>query len=122
MPPALLADENISGVTIRLLRERDFDVLSIAESRPSIRDAEVLDLVCRQQRWLLTFDSDYGSLVFRHLMPAPPGIVCLRSSPRSPEDPFERIMLALARYAGTRPFVVAGRHAGMRVRPLPVHG
>lgn len=122
MPPALLADENISGVTVRLLRESGFDVLSISESRPSLRDPDVLDLACRQQRWLLTFDRDYGDLVFNRRLTAPPGIVYLRFIPRSPEEAFERIRQALERYGANHAFVVIGRRAGMRVRPLPQHG
>ncbi|MGH8042251.1 MAG: DUF5615 family PIN-like protein [Rudaea sp.] len=121
MPSALLADENLSSVTIRLLREQGFDVLSIAESRPSIRDVEVLEMASRQQRWLLTFDGDYGDLIFNQRLLAPPGVVYLRFSPVSPQEPAERIIQALDKYRDVRAFIVVGRKAGMRMRPLPVN-
>lgn len=122
MLPALVADENISGITIRLLRARGLDVLSVGEMHPSLRDEEVLELARARQRWLVTFDRDYGDLIFNRHLPPPPGIVYLHFLPRTPEEPAGRILEALEKFAGTAAFVVVGRRTGMRMRPLPGHG
>jgi predicted nuclease of predicted toxin-antitoxin system len=38
----------------------------ISESAPSLRDPDVLALAVRERRILVTNDSDFGELVFRH--------------------------------------------------------
>jgi predicted nuclease of predicted toxin-antitoxin system len=119
--PALIADENISAVTVRSLREQGFDVHSVTESNPSIDDEEVLAVARIQKRWLITFDRDFGDLIFNGQVAPPPGIVYLRFSPLTPDEPFARIVEALERYAETTAFVVVTRNAGMRMRPLPNH-
>lgn len=60
----LLANENFPGPAIRLLRERGIDVVWVAERMPAATDAEVLACARAEGRWLLTFDRDYGELVF----------------------------------------------------------
>ncbi len=47
------------------------DVQSVATSAAGIDDRAVLDLARRGGRWLLTFDSDFGDLMF-HKGEAPP--------------------------------------------------
>lgn len=59
----LLADENVSALLIRRLRDADFDVYTIVESHPGISDIEVLTIAAQSQRLLLTEDKDFGELV-----------------------------------------------------------
>jgi predicted nuclease of predicted toxin-antitoxin system len=119
MKPALITDENISVVTARLLRAAGFDVFSVAESDPASDDIQVLAMARSQERWLVTFDRDFGDLVFNLRLAPPPGIVYQRFSPLNAEEPVARIVQALETYADTRAFVVVSRDAGMRMRLLP---
>lgn len=82
----LLADENIPARMIDALRAENFDVLSIQETVPGISDASVLSLAVDQARILLTFDRDYGELIFKRRFPPPISIIYFRSIPSSPSE------------------------------------
>lgn len=47
----------------------------------------MLALAHREQRWLATFDLDYGELIFRRRLPPPPLTLLLRVPSYSPEEP-----------------------------------
>jgi predicted nuclease of predicted toxin-antitoxin system len=77
----LLFDENLSARAAREVAEAGHDVASIATLAPSLDDRGVLALAREAQRVLVTFDSDFGDLVFRFGVPPPIGIVYLRMHP-----------------------------------------
>jgi len=58
--PRLLADENIPRTAITALRERGYDVVSVYELRPGMSDEEVVELVVREQRIIMTTDKDFA--------------------------------------------------------------
>lgn len=107
--------------TVTALRAAGFDVHAIAEASPGIADREVLQLAREQQRWLVTFDRDYGDLIFRALEPPPPGVVYLRMVPADPGEPARAIEDALRRFGGEGVFLVVGRNANVRERVFPGH-
>lgn len=121
MRPLLLTDENFPAPSVRVLRDHGYDVLSIAESASSIADTAVMEIALRQQRWILTFDRDYGELVFARRLPPPPAIVLFRVTGYAPQEPAILAMRVLssaeARQGGF--FVVDER--GQRWRPF-THG
>lgn len=82
----LLADENIPLESVRMLRRAGHDIVSIAERSPGIADEEVVRTARAGGRVVVTFDRDYGELVFRHGLPAPTGVLYLRFLPRGPRD------------------------------------
>ena len=82
----LLADENIPLASVRSLRELGHDVVSISELSPGISDEEVLRLAHAEDRVIITFDRDFGELVFRRRLPAPAGILYLRFFPQRPPE------------------------------------
>lgn len=81
-----LADENFPRPALDALRMAGWDVMSIAEGCPGVPDEDVAALCASQQRILLTFDKDFGELVFRRGLPAGSGVVLFRLTPDSPED------------------------------------
>jgi len=81
----VLADENFPGPALKVLRNAGWDVFSIAEQCPGATDEEVAALSEHEQRFLLTFDKDFGELIFRHGLPAGLGVVLFRITPDSPE-------------------------------------
>jgi predicted nuclease of predicted toxin-antitoxin system len=83
----LLADENVPLPTVWRLREDGFDVSSMSELNPGVDDLEVLRTARQEQRILITFDRDFGELIFRDLAPVPPGVVYLRVLASYPEEP-----------------------------------
>lgn len=62
----IILDENIDSYWIRLLRSKNYDVLSIAEKYPGITDLEVISVVKKFKGILITEDKDFGELIFAH--------------------------------------------------------
>lgn len=67
------------------LRKRGHDVVWIVTDAPGISDEEVLARARNENRVLLTFDKDFGELVFRAGKSASSGVVLFRISATSPE-------------------------------------
>jgi len=87
---------------------------------PGTKDEEILSLAAREGRVLLTFDRDYGELIYLKGMSAPLGVVHLRFVPLSPLHPAE-VMLMLERVEGLqieRRYTVV-EPPRIRQRPLP---
>lgn len=60
----ILADENISPKIVKHLRERNFDVLDTKEQNwCGKEDAFILKQSTAEERFVLTYDSDFGTLI-----------------------------------------------------------
>ncbi len=84
-----LANENIPVSAIRRLRKEGHTVIAIIEESPESDDPTVVARARQKNALLLTFDRDYGELIFRHRLLSPAGVVYLRFIPASPEEPAE---------------------------------
>lgn len=73
-----LADEDVPRAIVLALREAGHDVTWIRETSPGIRDEAVLASAVADHRVLLTFDKDFGDLVYRVGRPASCGVVFFR--------------------------------------------
>lgn len=91
----VLANENIPMAAIAGLRSAGWDVLAVAEVARSASDADVLALARREARVIITFDRDYGELIFARHHPVPAGVVYLPATPMRPEEP-ARWLLGMA--------------------------
>lgn len=115
-----LADENIPLPSIRLLREAGHDVVGILEEAPGISDIHVLEHAVSSDRLLLTFDRDYGDLIYRQDSPSPSGILYLRFVPATPLEVGEAVLrLMETDLALVGQFTVVERDR-TRQRPLPM--
>jgi predicted nuclease of predicted toxin-antitoxin system len=74
----ILANENVAGDVVGELRNRGHDVAWVRVTAPGSPDETVLSLAQRQQRVLVTFDKDFGELVFARGAAASCGVVLLR--------------------------------------------
>ncbi len=83
----LLANENFPKASVLLLREFGYDITSIGEDHPGISDQSVLEMAQNQQRLIITFDRDYGELIFKYDYKPDQGVLYLRLSEYSPEAP-----------------------------------
>jgi predicted nuclease of predicted toxin-antitoxin system len=90
----LLADENVPAPSIRLLRNAGYVVEAMRELAPGTLDPEVLSHACEHGQILITFDRDFGELVYHRGSAAPAGIIYLRLSPADPEEA-GRVLLGL---------------------------
>ena len=78
---SLLLDENMPRSVAEGLAAAGHNVLSVVATAPGIDDLGVLALARQRHLWLLTFDADFGELVFRKGAAAPPAILYFRVHP-----------------------------------------
>lgn len=90
-----LANENFPILSIRLLRNAGHKVASVIEDTPGAKDRQVLQRAYEESRIILTFDRDYGELIYRHKLPIPTGVVYFRFAPSTPEEPAEMLLNVL---------------------------
>ena len=82
----LLAEEDISPKVVAFLRSHGIDVLDSKEQGWQGRsDDELLETACREDRWVLTHDTDFGTLAIHENKPFI-GIVFLRLRNLKPGD------------------------------------
>lgn len=91
-----LANENFPLPSIRILRAAGHDVQSVVEDIPSVSDTFILALVVHENRIILTFDRDYGELIYKHRQNVPLGIVYFRFIARTPEEPAYKLLQLLS--------------------------
>ncbi len=79
-----LANENFPLPSIKLLRKHHH-VISISEESPGINDERVIRLALDQNLIILTFDRDYGEIIFRHQILPAPAVIYFRFKGKNPE-------------------------------------
>ena len=92
----LLANENFPMPAIRRLRVGGVDVVAVREVMPSASDKAVLEFARREQRWIVTFDRDYGDLIFKEGLLPPPTILYFRQEPYPPEYPADLVLAMMS--------------------------
>ena len=79
-----LANENIPLASVNLIRKAGFDIVSIYEGSSGISDPDVINAANDQKRTIITFDSDYGELIFKHGLVVDMGVIYLRFPTSNP--------------------------------------
>lgn len=83
----LLANENFPYMSKEILAKVGFDIIHIGQEYPGIRDEEVMELAISEERLILTFDQNYGTLIFKDGYRPPQGVIFLRWDEFSPDEP-----------------------------------
>jgi len=115
----LLANENFPGPAVRALRERGVDVLWVSESMAAATDTEVLARARAEGRWLLTYDRDYGELVFSRGMPPPRAVIYLRQEAYPPPRPADLVLELMALPQRVEGLFLVVTERAVRIRHLP---
>lgn len=89
-----LGDENLDSQIVERLRLDGHTVWYVIEMEPGISDDDVLNLANTEGAILLTFDKDFGELVFR-LGRIAAGVVLIRLFGVSPTDRAEIVANAI---------------------------
>lgn len=79
-----LANENFPRPSAILLRENGYVVKSIQEDYTGINDAAVIKMAQEENLIILTFDKDYGELIFKYGKDNPPSVVFFREKGNHP--------------------------------------
>jgi predicted nuclease of predicted toxin-antitoxin system len=114
-----LADENFPVASIKILRKAGYEIASVIEDSPGAKDSKILARANREMRIILTFDRDYGELIYRLKLPCQYGVVYFRFAPLTPEEPAEYLLNLLnIKDLSLKKFTVVER-SQIRQRPLP---
>ena len=113
-----MADENFPRPALAALRNAGWDVFSVAEECPGISDEEVAARCSESQRILLTFDKDFGELVFHRGLSAGSGVVLFRFIPESPEEVADAAVSLLHSQPDLRATFSVITRERIRVRPM----
>lgn len=87
-----LVNENFPITSVNYLRAKNFDILAVAEVLRGGKDSDILDYAVKEERIIITFDRDYGELIYRYRITDCPGIIYLKFTPVTPEQPAEYIL------------------------------
>lgn len=102
------------------LRSAGYDVVYGSEDACGAEDCVVLQRAVGEERIILTFDRDYGELIYRLRMPVPKGVIYFRYIPTTPEEPAQDVLHLLS-FEGLvlEGYFTVFERTHLRQRPLP---
>jgi len=115
-----LANEKFPLDSIKLLRNASHNVASMIEDTPGAKDKDVLKRAHTENRIILTFDRDYGELIYKYKLFTPDGLVYFRFDPSTPEEP-AKILLDIIK---TKDKTLSGKFTVIerrRIRQRPIY-
>ena len=115
----ICANENLPEACVLRLRQDDHDVLWIREAAPGSPDTDLLARAHAEGRLLITFDKDFGELVFRRGAKASHGVVLFRIAQPSAVAVAARVAAVLASRADWSGHFSVVEEFAIRMRPLP---
>jgi predicted nuclease of predicted toxin-antitoxin system len=113
-----LADENVPADAVDGLRAAGHDILWVATAFAGLSDNAVLTKAAEDERVLLTFDKDFGELVFRGRRPAC-GIVLFRTGPAAVGALVTLVLTVIASDASWAGYFSVVKGGRLRRIPLP---
>ena len=87
-----LANENFPLASVKILQQAGHDTKFVGFEFPSVSDEEVIELAKRELRTIITFDRDYGELIFKYGYKTKGGVIYLRLKEFTPEEPAEYLL------------------------------
>ena len=116
----VVADENVQRTVVAALRQRGHDVRSIREVARGVSDDRVLDVANQESAVLLTYDRDFGELVFQQKLVAA-GVILVRLAGLPAADIADIVASTMEIHGPEiqRAFTVITPQ-GVRVRRLPL--
>lgn len=115
----LLADENIPLPVVSALRKEGHDVSWIGTVEPGIDDRDVLRRAHDEERLLITFDKDFGTLTFHGDGSQPKGILLFRLPPLSKEELVHFMVGTITGRSDWSGHFAVIEQKQIRMRPLP---
>lgn len=109
----------MSTVTADMLSEASHDVLSATRILRGSTDSVVLARAASDNRVLVTFDGDFGELVYKLGSTPPPGVIYIREDPSSPEEAAELLLKLFVSAAEIDGYFTVLARGGIRQRLLP---
>ena len=114
----LLADENQHPIVVARLRAMGYDVEFIRESTPGAKDGEILNRPDIGRKIFLTYDRDFGELIFNRSSPVPLTLIYTRLNRLDPSNIADRLIAVLDTGVPAGHIVTIGKD-GIQTRPFP---
>lgn len=118
----LIADVNISPITVKILKEKGYDIIRVTEVlSPSASDNEIIRLAIKEDAVIVTQDLDFSAIIAKSGL-RKPSVISIRTSDARP-DFIAKLLLTLI------PLIKNELHEGAiisvnereyRVRKIPV--
>ncbi len=88
----LLANENFPLTSVIVLESAGYNIKYIGKDFAGILDSEVMEIAINENRTILTFDRDYGELIFKKGYKPLKGVIYLRWDDFQPNEPGEYLI------------------------------
>ena len=88
----LLANENFPVSSVKILKNAGYDIIAVGQEFAGILDSEVIELAINEHRTIITFDRDYGELIFKKGHKPQAGVIYLRWKDFQPNEPGEYLI------------------------------
>ena len=88
----LLANENFPLSSVKILQNAGYDIIFVGKDFAGILDSEVIELAIKDHRTIITFDRDYGELIFKQGYKPLAGVIYLRWDNFQPNEPGEYLI------------------------------
>lgn len=82
-----LANENFPLDSTQYLSNNGVDIRAVGVDFPGISDKEIIELAQKEDRTILTFDRDYGELIFKYGNKPSKGVIYLRLDYYESDEP-----------------------------------
>lgn len=115
----LLANQNVPRSVVDTPRSSGYDVEWVQESQPGRSDPALLQYAVSEERVVLTFDKDFGTLAFNRGIPASCGVILVRLTPTAPGTLANRLVDILSERNDWAESFAVINDATVRMRPLP---
>ena len=87
-----LADENFPNTSVFLLEDNKYVVRKVSILFKGISDSQIIDAAYKEDEIIITFDKDFGELIFKEKLPFPAGIILFRLKHFAPGLPAEILL------------------------------
>jgi predicted nuclease of predicted toxin-antitoxin system len=116
-----LANENVPADAVSAAQAAGIDLVWVRDTMPGVTDDVVLAAAAAvaDNRVLVTFDKDFGDLVFDRGRTASPGVVLLRPRLRSPVFVAQFTVTVLSQPVAWEGNFCVAQEGRLRVVPLP---
>ena len=114
----MLADENVHAVVVDRLRRAGLDVEWVAESGFGAADQDLLGRPDIAGLIFITFDRDFGDLIFNQGFPVPRAILYSRLGRADPRHAADRIVAVIERGVEAG-YMITITKDGERSKPFP---
>lgn len=91
----LIANENFPFPSSQILLNAGHEIYLIAKECAGITDLQVIEKAKQLSAIILSFDKDYGEIIFRHEIANPPAVIFFRHKGDSPKFAGETLLKLL---------------------------